>query len=45
MIYKDLMKQGYKLHEIDEMDIGFYFELFSEPKEEKVVYAEQVPWL
>ncbi|WP_275950849.1 hypothetical protein [Cytobacillus citreus] len=38
-------KKGYKLTEIDEMDIGFYFELYSKEKEEKVVYADQVPWL
>lgn len=39
------MKRGYKLHEIDEMDIGFYFELFAKEPEETIVYAEQVPWL
>jgi len=27
------------------MDIGFYFELFSKEKEEKIIYADQVPWL
>lgn len=30
MRYKVLLKQGWKLHEIDEMDIHFYLELEQE---------------
>lgn len=49
--YRVLMKQGYKLHEIDEMDIHFYWELLQEKArsastgKESATYAEDVPWL
>ncbi|QIW89307.1 hypothetical protein Gp_33 [Bacillus phage vB_Bacillus_1020A] len=36
------MKQGYKLNEIDEMDIGFYFELVSNETNEPEVYIDQI---
>jgi hypothetical protein len=39
------MDRGYKLSEIDDMDIGFFFELNRKKQEKSVVYAEQVPWL
>jgi hypothetical protein len=42
------MTKGYKLNEIDDMDIHFYWELFDEEseKQEKVIeYADAVPWL
>lgn len=40
-MYRNLMKE-WSLHEIDEMDILFYFELIAEEKE--VIYADQVQW-
>jgi hypothetical protein len=40
--WKNLMKQGYTLPDIDEMDIFYLFDLFAT---ESVVYAEEVPWL
>jgi len=36
------MKQGYKLNEIDEMDIGFYFELNESEIKEPEVYIDQI---
>lgn len=40
-------KNGYKLNEIDDMDIHFFWEVYekqvSEP--EVVQYADEVPWL
>ncbi|WP_256942329.1 MULTISPECIES: hypothetical protein [unclassified Bacillus (in: firmicutes)] len=41
-MYKDLMKIGYKLHEIDEMDIEFYFELMASVAEDKVGFIDDV---
>jgi hypothetical protein len=43
--WRNLMKQGYKLHEIDAMDIFYLFDLFAEEEQKTIVYAEQVPWL
>jgi hypothetical protein len=39
------MEEGYKLHEIDQMDIHFYLELTREPKKQVIHYADQVTWL
>lgn len=41
-MYRNLMKEGWSLHEIDEMDILFYFELIAEEKE--TVYADEIQW-
>ena len=40
-------KPGYKLNEIDEMDIHFYWDLFDEYQEESnlIENADDVPWL
>jgi hypothetical protein len=38
----NLIKQGYKLPEIDMMDIFYLFELV---EVQTVVYADDVPWL
>lgn len=46
--YRLLINQkGWTLNQIDESDIFFLFDLFSvdEEKKEKIVYADQVPWL
>lgn len=46
--YKDLMKKGQSLNDIDNMDIHFFWELFEEQTnvQEKVIeYADDVPWL
>jgi len=49
--YRVLMKQGYKLIEIDEMDLHFYWELLEDNELVEtaggpaVTYAEDVPWL
>lgn len=41
-----MSKAGYKLNEIDEMDIHFYWELFDEHKEPDLIEnADDVPWL
>ena len=37
------MQEGYKLHEIDQMDIFFYFELGAIEIEH--VTADEIPWL
>jgi hypothetical protein len=36
------MKIGYKLHDIDEMDIGFYFELMSDMTEDAMGFIDDV---
>jgi hypothetical protein len=36
------MRNGYKLHEIDEMDVGFYFELLSSLAEEQMGFIDDV---
>jgi hypothetical protein len=36
------LKEGYKLHEIDEMDIGFYFELIRDEEKEQEVFIDQL---
>jgi hypothetical protein len=41
-LYKDLLKTGYKLYEIDEMDIGFYFELMSSAAEDQMGFIDDV---
>lgn len=43
-IYIALMKQGYKLTEIDEMDIGYYFDLVSyeQSNDSKRVYIDEI---
>lgn len=39
-------KRGYKLNEIDGMDIHFFLELFNEHEESNVIEnADDVPWL
>lgn len=38
-LYKKLLQNGWTLNEIDEMDIHFYFDLYSE-KEEQVYIDE-----
>jgi len=46
--YRHLMKKnGYKLNEIDDMDIHFFWELFDEKSSESNVIenADDVPWL
>ncbi|PRS04376.1 hypothetical protein [Bacillus halotolerans] len=44
MLYKKLMKEGYKFGEIDEMDINGFFSLldFEHKEENKVVPAYQI---
>lgn len=45
-LYRDLVKQGWSLTQIDESDIFFLFDLLSEDEEDEVlVYADQVSWL
>jgi hypothetical protein len=41
------MKQGWSLNQLDDSDIFFLFDLFTDDKvqEDKLVYADQVPWL
>jgi hypothetical protein len=43
-VYKALLKNGWTLKDIDEMDIHYFFKLHEE-KEEIITYADQVPWL
>lgn len=43
-MYRDLLKGGWTLRDIDEMDILFFFELYEEQQEERKVYADQVNW-
>ena len=46
--YRDLMKKGQSLNDIDSMDIHFFWELFDEQtevKEKLIEYADDVPWL
>lgn len=43
--YRTLIKSGWTLNQIDEADIFFLFDLYSEEKQETVVYADDVPWL
>ncbi|MGG4031419.1 hypothetical protein ABEV77_18610 [Bacillus subtilis] len=44
MLYKNLMKEGYKFGEIDEMDINGFFSLldFEQKEENKIVPAYQI---
>lgn len=40
------MKQGWTLNQIDESDIFFLFDLYSDNEQKKtIVYADEVPWL
>ncbi|WP_274854028.1 hypothetical protein [Bacillus methanolicus] len=41
-LYRNLLKEGWTLNEIDEMDIHFYFELMEEETETKVGFIDQV---
>lgn len=41
-LYKNLIKDGWKLNQIDEADIFFLFELNTK---KEIKYADQVPWL
>ncbi|MEH7157476.1 hypothetical protein [Neobacillus drentensis] len=41
-MYKDLLKSGYKLHEIDEMDIEFYFELMASEAADQIGFIDDV---
>lgn len=40
-LYKTLLKNGWSLGQIDEMNIHFYLELFSEEEQEKT-YIDQL---
>ncbi|MER0468099.1 hypothetical protein ABR330_15790 [Bacillus cabrialesii subsp. cabrialesii] len=44
LLYKNLMKEGYKFGEIDEMDINGFFSLldFEQKEENKIVPAYQI---
>lgn len=44
-MYRSLLKGGYKLHEIDAMDIHFWYELASEDEFIEEVTADEIPWL
>lgn len=44
-MYRDLLKAGYKLHEIDQMDIHFWYELMSDYEEIEEVTADDINWL
>lgn len=39
-LYKTLLKNGWTLNEIDEMDIHFYLELYNE--KEETVYIDEI---
>lgn len=41
-LYKKLLKNGWTLNQIDEMDIHFYLELFNEKEAEEQVYIDQL---
>lgn len=41
--YRARMNEGYKLHEVDEMDIKFYLELIQQDIE--YITADDIPWL
>lgn len=41
-LYKKLLKNGWTLNQIDEMDIHFYLELFNEKESEEQVYIDQL---
>ncbi|AXY38004.1 hypothetical protein D3C60_09665 [Bacillus velezensis] len=43
-LYRDLMKEGYKHHEIDQMDINGFFSLmeYEHKEENKIVPAYQI---
>lgn len=43
--YRELIKEGYKLHEVDEMDIHFWFELTGDFDEIYEVTADEISWL
>lgn len=43
--WKKLLREGWKLTEIDSMDLFYLFDLFAEEEKKKIVYAEEVPWL
>jgi len=40
--YRDLLKQGWKLKDIDEMDIMYFFELMAAETKSKKVYIDQI---
>ncbi|MFJ7951279.1 hypothetical protein ACIQZG_07100 [Lysinibacillus sp. NPDC096418] len=40
-----MIKEGYKLHEIDEMDIHFWFELSDDYEDMEEVTANEISWL
>ncbi|MBN8253611.1 hypothetical protein [Priestia flexa] len=41
-MYKELMKQGYKLHELDAMDIHFFFELMMDQNDSSVPQPKNI---
>ncbi len=41
-LYRNLMQQGYKPHEIDQIDIHYFLELIAKENEEKKVYIDQI---
>lgn len=44
-MYRSLLKNGYKLHEIDAMDIHFWYELLNEEEFIEEVTADDISWL
>ncbi|ERN54325.1 hypothetical protein A33I_07865 [Alkalihalophilus marmarensis DSM 21297] len=46
-LYLTLMEQGYKLHEIDQMDARYYFELNKsyKKKEKQEAYIDEIGFL
>lgn len=44
-MYRSLLKAGYKLHEIDAMDIYFWYELATEEEIIEEVTADEIDWL
>jgi len=40
--YQTLMEQGYKPHEIDQMDIHYFLELVAKKNEPKKVFIDQI---
>jgi len=41
-MYKQLLKHGWTLNQIDEMDIHFYLDLFNETEENETVYIDEL---
>lgn len=41
-LYRKLLKNGWTLNEIDEMDIHFFFDLYAEQEDDNKVYIDQI---